>query len=327
MNTWQLYDPTAENAEGPIALPSPPPWRQAGHLREAVLAATFQPRPELVDAVNTALYVRRPLLLTGKPGTGKSSLIHSVATKLGMGSVIEWPVNSRSTLQEGLYQYDALGRLQHIQQLNARSDDSARGDVFAREANEAEELGQFLTLGPLGTALASRLPPRALLVDEIDKSDIDLPNDLLNVLDTGRFVIPELKRVAGRFPVVKVSGSDGEPIDIHNGEIRFSEFPFVVMTSNGERDFPAPFLRRCVQCQIAEPDEAELLSIVAAHFPNTQFGAAEAVIVADFIKRRGSLQMVTDQLLNAVHMLHQTGASHFEVHRDRLSKTLFQKLG
>jgi MoxR-like ATPase len=324
MSNWQLYDPKGQQSDTPVVLPPAPPWRRPGSGREAVLAATFQPRAELVDAVNTALYLRRPLLITGKPGTGKSSLVHSVARNLGLGKVIEWPVNSRSTLPEGLYQYDALGRLHHIQQSNARS---AMDRPGIPDADEADELGQYLTLGPLGTALASARTPRALLVDEVDKSDIDLPNDLLNVLDTGRFVIPELKRVASRHPIVKVASRDGEKIVIHGGEVTFTEFPFMVMTSNGERDFPAAFLRRCVQCQIQEPSRDELVEIVTAHFQGAELGPDEERIVKDFVTHRGSLQMATDQLLNAVHMLHQTGSADFDRQRARLQTTLFQKLG
>lgn len=320
MSDWKIYDPARPPARQQTALPPAPPWRRPGHGRESVLAETFLPDPLLVDAVNTALYLRRPLLLTGKPGTGKSALVHSVARQLALGPVIEWAVNSRSTLQEGLYQYDALARLQYIQQAQARIR-TADGD------DEAAELGMFLTLGALGTALASPQAPRALLVDEIDKSDVDLPNDLLNVLDTGHFAIPELKRAAARHPVVRIAGRDGEPVAVHGGEITFTEYPFVVMTSNGERDFPAPFLRRCVQCQIPEPGEKELQGIVAAHFAGVPLDDALREVIAEFVKTRGAVALATDQLLNAVHLLVSPGASlPIEEHK-RLRKTLFQGLG
>ena len=327
MSNWKIYDPQLPPAAEKRVLPPAPPWRQPGQGRESVLATTFRPDLELVDAVNTALYLRRPLLLTGRPGTGKSALVHSVARQLCLGTVIEWAINSRSTLQEGLYQYDALARLQYIQQLNAHRGGEISGEEI--DAREAEELGMFLTLGPLGTALASARAPRALLVDEIDKSDVDLPNDLLNVLDTGHFVIPELKRAAERHPIVKILARDDERIEVKRGEITFTEYPFVVMTSNGERDFPAPFLRRCVQCQIREPNETELQDIVAAHFGSAAgaLSDAERQIVSEFVKTRGTVNLATDQLLNAVHLLLKSGASLSPEDRKRVLGTVFQGLG
>ncbi|AXE97339.1 AAA family ATPase [Paraburkholderia hospita] len=318
MTNWKIYDPQSPQATQKVTLPPAPPWRQPGQGRERVLATTFRPDPAVVDAVNTALYLRRPLLLTGRPGTGKSSLAHSVAHQLGLGPVIEWAVNSRSTLQEGLYQYDALARLQYIQQSSARTN-------VGEQDKDVEELGMFLTLGPLGTALASAHAPRALLVDEIDKSDVDLPNDLLNVLDTGRFVIPELKRAAARHPTVKISSRDNECIEVHRGEITFKEYPFVVLTSNGERDFPAPFLRRCVQCQIREPDESELQDIVAAHFDN--LGEDMSTIISEFVKMRSTVTLATDQLLNAVHLLLSSDKPQSAAERQRILDTVFQGLG
>lgn len=321
MTNWKIYDPASPPAQQQVKLPPAPPWRQPGRIRENILAQTFRPDPVLVDAVNTALYLRRPLLLTGRPGTGKSALVHSVAHQLGLGPVIEWAVNSRSTLQEGLYQYDALARLQYIQQSNARAGTDKGED-------ESEELGMFLSLGPLGTALASVHSPRALLVDEIDKSDVDLPNDLLNVLDTGHFVIPELKRAAERYPKVTISARDDERIDVHRGEITFTEYPFVVMTSNGERDFPAPFLRRCVQCKIRDPNENELQGIVAAHF-NAGLPLSENVsaVISEFVKMRSSATLATDQLLNAVHLLVSSESTPSDSERKRILDTVFQGLG
>lgn len=323
MNTWKLYDPEVPPRAQPLPLPPAPAWRTPGGKRAAVLATTFRPHPELVDAVNTALYLRRPLLLTGKPGTGKSSLAYSVAKQMGFSNVIEWAVNSRTSLQDGLYRYDALARLQHIQRLSA----SRSGDPEP-DADDARELGIFLTLGPLGAALAAGTT-RVLLVDEIDKSDADLPNDLLNVLDTGHFGIPELQRVADRHPCVPITTPDGEQVIVMRGEVTFSEFPFVVMTSNGERDFPAPFLRRCVQCEIPEPNAAQLREIVAAHFPQHDLDGARdiATLIEDFVRQRASVALATDQLLNAIHLLNQPLQGVLPEERSRLLQTLFQGLG
>ena len=322
MNNWLIF--TGEEGVAPSikTFPPPPPWRVPGQARENVLAATFRPSPDLIEAVNAAIYLRRPLLITGKPGGGKSSLIHAVARELMLGKVLTWPINSRSTLREALYTYDALGRLQFIQERQALA--GAAGTV----PGDASDLALFLTLGPLGTALASNPSPRALLVDEIDKSDVDLPNDLLNVLDTGRFIIPELRRHGGNS--VNVTDSEGHPVLVGAGEITFSEFPFVVMTSNGERDFPAPFLRRCVQFELPEPTDSELRRIVLAHFPSmsaqSQDLTGDKGLLAKFVAKRKELPLSTDQLLNAVYVLRSAGQTFSPEEEENLLATLFQKL-
>lgn len=303
MATWKLYDPDAAPAAKKVKLPAPPPWRQPGPARRAVIASTFRAPSEVVSAVNVALHLRRPLLITGKPGTGKSSLVYSVAQQLGLGEVLVWPINSRSVLAEGLYRYDALARLQQIQQQQARDVSLAATQAAkTRSPADGDELGAFVTLGPLGSALAAADAPRALLIDEIDKSDVDLPNDLLSVLDTGGFPIAELQRVAARQPDVEVRSSDGTPVTVHKGMVSFSEYPFIVMTSNGERDFPAPFLRRCVQCSLPDPDEAQLANIVRAHLPELAKDPQMKDLLKDFLGRRENGALATDQLLNAQYL-------------------------
>jgi MoxR-like ATPase len=322
MSDWRIFTGDKNAGNGRKAFPPPPPWRVPGAVRERVLASTFQPTPDLIDAVNAAIYLRRPLLITGKPGSGKSSLIFAVAEELGLGNVLSWPINSRSTLREALYTYDALARLQFIQERQAKKASKEP------EAAQTDDMGPFITLGPLGTAVASNTGPRALLVDEIDKSDVDLPNDLLNVLDTGHFAIPELRRFASKS--VNVSNSEGETIAVNGGEIAFSEFPFVVMTSNGERDFPAPFLRRCVQFELPEPTEKQLRGIVLAHFKTLDANdpdlTAEDGLVARFVNKRKQLPLSTDQLLNAMHVLRDSNATFSLTETETLLETLFQKL-
>ena len=128
-------------------------------------------------------------------------------------------------------------------------------------------IGRYIRLGPLGTALLPVPRPRVLLVDELDKSDIDLPNDLLNVLEEGEFAIPELERIADRHPVVEVQCTDdGARVPVRGGRVRCRAFPFVVLTSNGERDFPAPLLRRCIHLRLDTPDDERLAAMVRAHF-------------------------------------------------------------
>ena len=323
MDDWKIFTGSIVGETTHKTFPPPPPWRVPGQAREQVLAATFRPTPPLIDAVNAAIYLRRPLLITGKPGGGKSSLIYAVARELKLGRVLNWPINSRSTLREALYTYDAMSRLQFIQErqaLNAAAD---------KVPDFTDDIGLFITLGPLGTALASSRGPRALLVDEIDKSDVDLPNDLLNVLETGHFTIPELRRLADK--AVEIADQEGKKLPITAGEIAFSEFPFVVMTSNGERDFPAPFLRRCVQFDLPEPTGEELRDIVLAHFERVDAADLDLAnrdsLLSKFIEKRNELQLSTDQLLNATHMLQHSGTTFSSSEQEALLKTLFQKLG
>ena len=185
---WKIYTGAGEPSGRIHGLPDPPPWRTYdGKVpdRDRTIernaesnGAKFKARPDVIEAVNAALHLRRPLMLTGRPGSGKSMLIESVARELMLGRVLRWHVTSSSTLNEALYRYDAIGRLQELQL-----------------TNQAPKITDYLTLGPLGTALLPTHTPRALLIDEIDKADIDLPNDLLNVFERGEFDIPELARL------------------------------------------------------------------------------------------------------------------------------------
>ncbi len=354
---WRLFRGEPEPHDGILRLPPPPSWRTFARdaaasrpdpadlrpldpaSRDARRGRSYRvgprragpdgvgaPRPDAehpIEMINAALYLRRPLLITGKPGTGKSSLAYAVAHELKLGPVLHWPITSRSTLAQGLYRYDAIGRLQDAQ-LRRR-----------RPADVNSEIGRFIQLGPLGTALLASTVPRVLLIDEIDKSDIDLPNDLLNVLEEGEFEIPELSRLPGKEPV-RVSthyarrGAGEPPADPANpaeagrdltteevvsGRVRCREFPFVVMTNNGERDFPAPFLRRCLRLELSQPDDARLAEIVEAHFehelrtrPEEAVGFAEIQaesedLIGKFLGRQGKEDLATDQLLNALYLL------------------------
>ncbi|MBB5866670.1 MoxR-like ATPase [Allocatelliglobosispora scoriae] len=314
MTDLNLYTGTSEPHS--VTLPPAPPWRRfagaamahpAEITEDPVAGAEFNADQPTVEAVNAALVLRRPLLLTGRPGSGKSSLIYSVARELRLGPVLRWHVTSRSTLQDALYRYDAIGRL-HAHNLEGRT----------------PKLTEYLRLGPLGTALLPSRRPRALLVDEIDKGDIDLPNDLLDVFERGEFHIPELTRLAADREEVRVDDSD-DVVEIERGRVLCAEFPLVVLTSNGERDFPPAFLRRCIRHRMPDPEDQDLAAIVARHLGKSHADAA-ATLIADFAERAAkSKALATDQLLNAVHLV--TGQFPVDSpERRRLVDLLFKQL-
>jgi MoxR-like ATPase len=274
-----------------------------------------QAQSNVIDAVNAALYLRRPLLITGKPGSGKTSLAYAIAHELNLGPVLTWSVTARSNLQQGLYQYDAIARLQDAQLSNI--DKGEKGDKGDEGENEScteplternyRNIGQYIRLGPVGTAFFPSRRPRVLLIDEVDKSDINLPNDLLNLLEEGRYEIPELRRLAKRGEKKQqVESEDGLDVEIQDGQVQCQAFPVVVMTSNGEREFPSAFLRRCVRVHMPTPEKEALVSIVKAHLGDALTQQFEAVI-EDFVDRNEQEEgnLATDQLLNTLYLLTQ----------------------
>jgi MoxR-like ATPase len=335
LTEWRIYRGAVEPHEGADALPPPPPWRvfdggparpvpqapdgdrthgpQRGKLRDLRIASSYQPDPEAVELVNAALYLRRPLLVTGKPGTGKSSLAYSVAHELGLGPVLRWPVTSRSTLQEGLYSYDAIGRLQDVN-LDSRDDNPG-----------ISHIGNYIRLGPLGTALLPFERPRVLLIDEIDKSDVDLPNDLLNLFEYPAYSVHELARIADRVADVGVMTEDADDrVILHHGQVLCRAFPFIVLTSNGEREFPPAFLRRCLRLDLSVPSAEQLAGIVTSHL-GPDLAAAGQDLLEEFVARRGEGDLAADQLLNAVYLT-SYAAREPGVDRTRLAQLLLRHL-
>ena len=323
---WRLYRGTREPHNELERLPLPPPWRplRATVMQERIWPRTadddsklpaatlqrgkvFHATEHMIDMVNAALYLRRPLLVTGQPGSGKSSLVDAIAYELRMGAPLRWSVTSRSTLRDALYHYDAIGRLQQAE---------GGGDA---------PIGDFITLGALGTALLPTTRPRALLIDEIDKSDIDLPNDLLNVFEEGEYEIAELRRL-GLDTTAQVFTSDPGQAKaaITGGVVKASQFPLMILTSNGEREFPAPFLRRCLRLQMPNPtgmlaeddnqDWQRLDAIVDLHFTKTERALAEAVIDDFKALAAQRKEVATDQLLNAIYFVM---SSQLEPGKDR----------
>ena len=181
---------------------------------------------DLTVAVNAAVTLERPLLVKGEPGTGKTVLAKEVADAMGL-SLIEWHVKSTTKAQQGLYEYDAVSRLR----------DSQLGD------ERVHDISNYIKRGKLWEAFTAETRP-VLLIDEIDKADIEFPNDLLQELDRMEFHVYET----------------GETI-------RAETRPVVIITSNNEKELPDAFLRRCFFHYISFPDEETMRAIVDVHFP------------------------------------------------------------
>ena len=283
-NEWKIF----RGSNDIKTLPKAPSWR--GNSSETHKA--FVPTKEEIDLVNTALYLRRPLLITGKPGTGKSALAKLVAQELGLGDVLSWHITTQSTLKDALYSYDAVARL-HTASIS--------------DTKEDENIGNYITLGAIGTAFAEAKEKtiRVILIDEIDKSDIDLPNNLLHVLEENRFKIPELERSVTKEHSVKTL--DGKSAKIINGNIEadIDHFPLIIMTSNDEREFPPAFLRRCIHLTIQPRREfKELEKIIENHIELDDDKRAKLKnIINEFIAKDTDKEyLAIDQLLNRVFL-------------------------
>ena len=308
---WRIYRGDNQPHQGIDDLPPPPPWRRfdstGGHRHSDLeRAASYRVEEETVDSVNAAILLRRPLLVTGKAGTGKSTLAHNIAYELGLAPVLTWAITSKSTLSKGLYDYDAIGRVH---------ESGLRQDVSL-------DIGRYIRLGALGTALLPRERPRVLLIDELDKSDIDLPNDLLNVFEEGAYLIPELERLPEEQEVVEVMTADeGTRAPIVRGRVQCSSFPIVVITSNGEREFPPAFLRRCIRLSMKPPNEARLARIIQAHLGEEALQLSQEIIQM-FLERRNTGELATDQLLNAIYLAISGSRSRDENLEDLISGIL-----
>ncbi len=182
---------------------------------------------DLKLAVNAALTLQRPLLIKGEPGTGKTMLAEEVAAALGR-PLLQWHIKSTTKAQQGLYEYDAVSRLR----------DSQLGD------ERVKDIHNYIVKGVLWQAFTSE-EPVVLLIDEIDKADIEFPNDLLREIDRMEFYVYETREL-----------------------VKARHRPLVVITSNNEKELPDAFLRRCFFHYIKFPDKATMQSIVDVHFPH-----------------------------------------------------------
>ena len=185
---------------------------------------------DLMLAVNAAITLKRPLLVKGEPGTGKTMLAEEVSAALGM-PLLQWHVKSTTKAQQGLYEYDAVSRLRDSQLADAESSLKVR------------DIRNYIVQGVLWQAFTSDAPV-ALLIDEIDKADIEFPNDLLRELDRMEFFVYETREL-----------------------VKARHRPVVFITSNNEKELPDAFLRRCFFHYIKFPDADTMKSIVDVHFP------------------------------------------------------------
>lgn len=224
---------------------------------------------ELMNAVNVAIALEKPLLIKGEPGTGKTMLAEAIADSLGMELII-WGIKSTTKAQEGLYVYDTVQRLY----------DSQFGE------GNVSDIKQYIKLGKLGEAFTSDKQV-VLLIDEIDKADLEFPNDLLWELDKMEFYINETKET-----------------------IKTKHRPIVIITSNAEKELPDAFLRRCIFHYIEFPDEEKMEEIIKVHFGDIDYKLCRKALDAFYeLRKMDELQKKpsTSELLDWIQALMISG--------------------
>jgi MoxR-like ATPase len=242
---------------------------QPKEFRRFAGTPTYLTNDALEAAVNCALALERPLLVKGEPGTGKTLLAQAIAESLGT-ELIHWPVKSTTRAHDGLYVYDTVQRL-----YDARFGD---GDV--------KDIRHYIKLGPLGRAFSAK-ERVVLLIDEVDKADIEFPNDLLHELDRMRFVV----------------GETGD-------EVVAKDRPVVIITSNNEKELPDAFLRRCVFHFIDFPEVELMKRIVRVHHPRIEDELVDQAVVAFYELRelpRLRKRPSTSELVDWIAVLKRAG--------------------
>ncbi len=232
--------------------------------------------PELMYAVNVAIALEKPLLIKGEPGTGKTMLAEAIAESLGKELII-WSIKSTTKAKDGLYVYDTVQRLYDSQ--------FQEGDVA--------DIKKYIHMGKLGEAFTAEAQP-VLLIDEIDKADLEFPNDLLWELDRMEFYIHETKET-----------------------VRAKNRPIVIITSNAEKELPDAFLRRCIFHYIAFPDSDTMRKIIAVHYENVERKLLDQVIETFYwLREIKELQKKpgTSELLDWIRALQLGGVKVERIH-------------
>jgi MoxR-like ATPase len=241
-------------------------------------SADYVASPELINAVNIAMALQKPLLIKGEPGTGKTMLARSIASALSK-ELILWSIKSTTKAQDGLYVYDVVQRL-YDSQFGGRG---------------VDDIAAYIKLGKIGEAF-SRDDQAILLIDEIDKADLEFPNDLLWELDQMEFYIPETKET-----------------------VRAKNRPVVIITSNAEKELPDAFLRRCIFHYIEFPDQALMEEIVRVHFPDVEDRLLAQAIEAFYrLREMYAIQKKpsTSELLDWVRALTLSGIDLSKIARE-----------
>lgn len=256
--TGEQQPPRGKNENGRVAMP-------------------YLPDPALVEAVNLSIFLERPLLVKGEPGCGKTQLAWSMKHELGL-PMEEWYIKSTSRARDGLYTYDTVGRLRDAQLANQNIDSDAK--------SRAQNPHAYVRMGSLGKAFENH-SRTIVLIDEIDKADIDFPNDLLLELDEKRFFIEETRE-----------------------EIRAKHSPIVLITSNDERDLPDAFLRRCLFHYIEFPGGDRLSQIVRTIFPEAPPELVEEAVTTflnlrEQMGRSAGKKVSTSELIDWFRVLYQ----------------------
>jgi MoxR-like ATPase len=234
-------------------------------------SADYVASRELINAVNISVALQKPLLIKGEPGTGKTVLAKAIANALNKKLII-WSIKSTTKAQDGLYVYDVVQRLYDSQ--------------FGGQA--VDNIARYIKLGKLGEAF-SQVEQVILLIDEIDKADLEFPNDLLWELDQMEFYIPETKET-----------------------VRAKTRPVVIITSNAEKELPDAFLRRCIFHYIAFPDQDLMKDIVRVHYPKVEDRLVDQAMEAFYrIRAMRSIQKKpsTSELLDWIKALTLSGVS------------------
>lgn len=233
--------------------------------------------PELMSVVDISMALEKPLLIKGEPGTGKTKLAESIAASLGKPLII-WSIKSTTKAQDGLYFYDVVQRLY----------DSQFG------GNDVKDVAQYVKLGKLGEAFSAD-EQVVLLIDEIDKADLEFPNDLLWELDKMEFYIPQTKET-----------------------IRARQRPIIIITSNAEKELPDAFLRRCIFHYISFPDKDLMRQIIQVHYPSLETDLLESAMNAFYaLREQRNLQKKpsTSELIDWIRALQIGGIPAEEICR------------